>query len=196
MYLGHLGPKPGREHHDAMLVSSVAFGGTFSARMMQEVRVKRGWSYGAYSRLSRSRTDDGWYLWTFPALEDVGPCLTLELDMLRSLAADGITAEELAFARGYLVGSSVFLIDTPADRVERQIETETLGFPADYYPSLRQRVEAVTVERARAATSAVVRPDDLVVAVLCTVSKTEAAIREALGDGATIEVLAFDDDGL
>ncbi|MBI5490707.1 MAG: insulinase family protein [Deltaproteobacteria bacterium] len=196
MYLGHLGPKPGREHHDAMLVSSVAFGGTFSARMMQEVRVKRGWSYGAYSRLSRSRTDDGWYLWTFPAIKDLGPCLALELDMLRALGKEGITGDELAFARGYLVGSSVFLIDTPADRVERKIETETLGFPADYYPSLRQRVEAVTLERAHAATSAVVQPDDFVVALLCTVDKAQDAVRDVLGDGATIEVKAFDDDEL
>jgi zinc protease len=195
IYVGHLGPKPGREHHDALLVSSVAFGGTFSARLMQEVRVKRGWSYGAYSRLTRSRTDDGWYLWTFPATKDVGPCLTLELDLLRALARDGITQEELDFAKGYLVGSSVFLVDTPADRVERQIEVQTLGFPADYYSALRRRVEAVTLDRARAATGACVHPDDLVVALLCTVSQTEAAVRQALGDAA-IETLAFDDDTL
>jgi zinc protease len=195
IYVGHLGPKPGREHHDALLVSSVAFGGTFSGRLMQEVRVKRGWSYGAYSRLTRSRTDDGWYVWTFPATKDVGPCLTLELDMIRALARDGITQEELDFARGYLVGSSVFLVDTPADRVERRIEVETLGFPADYYSSLRRRIESVTLDRAHAATAAAVHPDDLVVALLGTAAQTAPAVREVLGD-APLETIAFDDDTL
>ncbi len=196
IYLGHLGPKPGREHHDGLLVSSVAFGGTFSGRLMQEVRVKRGWSYGAYARLTRSRTDDGWHVWTFPAAKDLGPCLALVRGMLRDLQRDGVTADELAFARGYIVGSSVFLIDTPADRLERRIETATLGFPPDYYPNLRGRVEAVTLEKAHAATQACVHPDDLVVAVVCTVAQSGDAVRAALGDGATVETIAFDDDTL
>ncbi|MBN1771485.1 MAG: insulinase family protein [Deltaproteobacteria bacterium] len=196
VYLGHLGPKPGREHHDGLLVSSVAFGGTFSGRLMQEVRVKRGWSYGAYSRLTRSRTDDGWHVWTFPAAKDLGPCLGLVRGMLRDLQRDGVTADELSFAQGYIVGSSVFLIDTPADRLERRIETATLDFPPDYYANLRGRVEAVTLEKARAATRACVRPDDLVVAVVCTVAQSGDAVRAALGDGATVETIAFDDDTL
>jgi zinc protease len=196
IFVGHLGPKPGREYHDALLVSSVAFGGTFSARLMQEVRVKRGWSYGAYSRLSRSKSDDGWYLWTFPATKDVGPCLALELEMIGALAREGITQGELDFAKGYLVGSSVFLVDTPADRLERRIEVETLGFPRDYYTALRRRVEAVTLENARAATRAAVHPGDLVVALLGTVSQLEQPVREALGPGAVVETIAFDDDTL
>lgn len=196
IYLGHLGPKPGREHHDGLLVSSVAFGGTFSGRLMQEVRVKRGWSYGAYSRLTRSRTDDAWHVWTFPAAKDLGPCLQLVHGMLRDLRRDGVTAEELAFAQGYLVGSSVFLIDTPADRLERRIEVAMLDFPADYYAGLRGRVEAVTLERAHAATGACIHPDDLVVAVVCTARASGDDVRRALGDGAVVETVAFDDDTL
>ena len=196
VYLGHLGPKPGREHHDGLLVSSIAFGGTFSGRLMQEVRVRRGWSYGAYSRLTRSRTDDSWYVWIFPTARDLGPCLQLVRGMLRDLRQDGVTADELAFARGYLVGSSVFLIDTPADRLERRIEVDLLDFPADYYAGLRGRVEAVTIEQAHAATSACVRPDDLVVAVVCTARESADDVRRALGDGAIVETVAFDDDAL
>ncbi len=196
IYAGHLGPRPGTPDHMGMLVSSVAFGGTFSARLMQEVRVKRGWSYGAYSRLSRGKTDDAFHLWTFPAARDAGPCLALELDMLRALARDGISDEELAFARGHVAGASVFLVDTPADRLERRIEIEMLGFPHDYYSALRRNVEAVTPERARTATRNHVHPDDLVVAMLCTAADVEKPVREALGDGASVEVKPFDADDL
>ncbi len=163
---------------------------------MQEVRVKRGWSYGAYSRLTRSKSDDGWYLWTFPATKDVGPCLALELEMIGALAREGITQAELDFAKGYIVGSSVFLVDTPADRLERRIEVDTLGFPRDYYTGLRRRVEDVTLDAARAATRAAVHPGDLVVALLGTFSQIEKPVRDALGPGAVVETIAFDDDTL
>jgi zinc protease len=196
IYLGHFGPKPGRDHHDGLYVSTVAFGGTLSARLMQEIRVKRGWSYGAYAQLARSRRDDAFYLWTFPKSADLGPCLALELDLLRAVAQDGVAPQELELARGYLVGSSVFLVDTPADRLERRIEVETLGFPPDYYAAFRRRVESVTLESARAATAACVHPDDLVVAVLCTAAQARDAVRKALGDGAAVDVVAFDDDTL
>jgi len=194
--LGHLGPRPARPDHMGMLVSSVAFGGTFSGRMMQEVRVKRGWSYGAYSRLTRSRHDDAWYLWTFPAAKDAGPCLALQFEMLEALARDGVTQEELDFAKGYLVGSSVFHVDTPADRLERRLEVETLGFPHDYWTGFRKRVEAVGLAEAHRATGPNVHPADLVVAVLGTVSEIEKPIREALGPGAVVETVAFDDADL
>jgi zinc protease len=42
---------PPRAHADwlALSVGSAVFGGTFTSRLMSEVRVKRGWSYGASS---------------------------------------------------------------------------------------------------------------------------------------------------
>jgi zinc protease len=196
IYLGHLGPRPGAPLHDGLFVSSVAFGGTFSGRLMQKVRVERGWSYGAYSRLVRSRRDDAFYLWTFPANGDAGPCITLELAMLGDLARDGITAEELAFARGYVAGSSIFLVDTPADRLERRLDVEVLGFPTDYYTGLRHRIDAVTLQEARAATATTIDPGNLVVAVLCTAAAVKDAVRSAVGEDVLVEVIPFDDETL
>ena len=38
------------DHRVPLMVANTAFGGTFTSRLMQEVRAKRGWSYGAYAR--------------------------------------------------------------------------------------------------------------------------------------------------
>ena len=50
--IGGLGTHPRDPDHVALSLANTAFGGTFTARLMQEVRAKRGWSYGAYARLS------------------------------------------------------------------------------------------------------------------------------------------------
>jgi zinc protease len=47
--IGGLGTHPKDEDHLALHVANTVFGGTFTARLTQEVRAKRGWSYGAYS---------------------------------------------------------------------------------------------------------------------------------------------------
>jgi len=53
--IGCLGTHPHDPDHIALHVGSTIFGGTFTARLMKEVRSKRGWSYGAYSNLPYDR---------------------------------------------------------------------------------------------------------------------------------------------
>ena len=48
MVIGGLGTHAHDADHVPLMVANTAFGGTFTSRLMQEVRAKRGWSYGAY----------------------------------------------------------------------------------------------------------------------------------------------------
>ena len=63
--------------------------------IVQEVRAKRGWSYGAYSSLPIDRRRQAFSMWTFPKAEDAAPCITLQLQMLHDLRSKGITKKEL-----------------------------------------------------------------------------------------------------
>ena len=49
--IGGLGGHPRDEDYFDLMVATTAFGGTFTSRLSQEIRAKRGWSYGAYSSL-------------------------------------------------------------------------------------------------------------------------------------------------
>ncbi len=53
--IGHLAARYGDPDTAALAVAEAVFGGMFSSRLMQEIRVKRGWSYGAGCALRRSR---------------------------------------------------------------------------------------------------------------------------------------------
>jgi len=190
--IGCLGSHTRDEDHVALLVANTIFGGTFTARMTQEVRSKRGWSYGAYSNLPFDRRRQTFTMWTFPKSEDAGPCLKLELDMLTELREKGVTKQELAWAKRYLVRSHAFAVDTAAKRVGLELDQALYDLPADYYSRYLERVQSVTLDEANAALQKRISTEDLLVVVVGTESAVGASVRDAIEGLESSEVVPFD----
>jgi zinc protease len=190
--IGCLGSNTQDEDHDALLVANTIFGGTFTARLTQEVRSKRGWSYGAYSNLPIDRRRQTFSMWTFPKAEDAGPCLKLELDLLHTLREDGIKKQELSWAKRYLVRSHCFAIDTAAKRVGLSLDETLYGLPAEYYARYLERVQAVTLEQVNAAVRNRLSVENLLITVVGTESLIGTAVRDSVPNLASSEVVAFD----
>jgi zinc protease len=180
MVIGGLGTDAHDPDHIALVVANTAFGGTFSSRLMQEVRAKRGWSYGASSRVGFDRRRDAFTMWTAPAASDAPACLALQLELLQALRRDGITETELEFVKRYLVRSHAFEIDTARKRVHQRLEEILYDLPEGYHDTYLQRVEAVTLEAANAAVQRRISEDDLVVGVVGTHAELGAAIGDAI----------------
>jgi zinc protease len=192
--IGRLGTHPKDADHTALTVANSAFGGTFTARLMKEVRSKRGWSYGAYSRLNVERARHSYTMWTFPAAETTAECVALELKMLDTFYKNGITERELKFFQKYMARSYAFDIDTPAKRIGQALDVTSLELPADYYTHFRERVLAVTLDEANAAIRARLSPTDLVIAVVGTQETLLADLEKAIPDLASTTVMAHDAD--
>jgi zinc protease len=190
--LGGLGTHPSDEDHLALHVANTVFGGTFTARMTQEVRAKRGWSYGAYSSLPIDRRRQAFSMWTFPKAEDAAPCIQLQLEMLHDLRSQGITPKELAWAKKYLVRSHAFALDTASKRVGLLLDSALYGLPAGYYEDYLERIKAVTLEQANESVVKRLSEDDLRVAVVGTAAQIGDAIKAAVPNLASSEVVAFD----
>jgi len=190
--IGGLGTHPRDDDHLALHVANTVFGGTFTARMTQEVRAKRGWSYGAYSSLPIDRRRQAFSMWTFPKAEDAAPCIALELQMLHDLREKGITKKELAWAKKYLVRSHAFALDTASKRVGLLLDSVLYGLPAGYYENYIERIKAVTLEQANAAVVNRLSEDDLRVTVVGTASQIGDAVKAAIPQLASSEVVAFD----
>ncbi len=193
--IGRLGTHPHDPDHTALHVANTVFGGTFTARLTEEVRTKRGWSYGAYSSLPYDRHRQAFSMWTFPKAEDAAACIRLELDMLKSWRDDGITADELEWAKRYLVRSHAFAVDTAAKRVSLKLDELLYGLPAGYHDRYTERVEAVTLDQANAAVRQRIDPENLLLVVVGTESAIGGQVREAIDGLAHSEVVPFDADG-
>jgi len=190
--IGCLGSHTRDPDHVALLVANTIFGGTFTARMTQEVRSKRGWSYGAYSNMPFDRRRQSFSMWTFPKAEDAGPCLKLELDMLHDLREKGVTKAELSWAKRYMIRSHCFAIDTAAKRVGLELDQTLYGLPEDYYARYLERVQAVTLEQVNEAVRNRLSEEDLLITVVGTESAIGNSVRESVSNLASSEVVAFD----
>jgi zinc protease len=190
--IGGLGTHPRDEDHLALHVANTVFGGTFTARLTQEVRAKRGWSYGAYSSLPIDRRRQAFSMWTFPKAEDAAACIKLELEMLHDLRSKGITKKELAWAKKYLVRSHAFALDTASKRVGLLLDSALYGLPSGYYENYVERIKAVTLEEANAAVVARLSEQDLLVTVVGTASQIFEGIKAAIPQLSSSEVVPFD----
>jgi zinc protease len=190
--VGTLGTSAHDDDHVPLVVANAVFGGTFTSRLMKEVRSKRGWSYGASARTVVDRRRQAWVMWTFPAAEDAAPCLKLTLDLMAAWVDKGVTPREVAFIERYLVRSHAFEVDTAPKRLHQALDVELLALPADYYTSWTDRVRAATAEAASAAVRARIRPADLLAVVVGTASQVLAPLRDAVADLAEASVVPFD----
>ena len=192
--IGGYGTHPGDPDHIALHVANTVFGGTFTARMTREIRSKRGWSYGAYSSLPYDRRRQAFSMWTFPKASDAAACIRLELELVQAWRDQGITKSELNWAKRYLVRSHAFSIDTAAKRVGLKLDAELYALPPGYHEKYVEHVQSVTLEQANAALQARINPSDLLVCVVGTDKEIGGALRDAIPDLQSAEVVAFDAD--
>lgn len=190
--VGTLGTSPHDEDHVALVVANAVFGGTFTSRLMREVRSKRGWSYGASARTMIDRHRQGWIMWTFPSAEDAAPCLKLTLELMAQWVEGGVTPREVAFIERYLVRSHAFEVDTAPKRLHQALDVELLALPADYHTGWVERVRAVTPEAAAAAVKNRVHPENVLAVVVGTASQVLEPLKGAMPDASDVSVVPFD----
>jgi zinc protease len=190
--IGGLGTHPSDPDHVALSVGNTIFGGTFTARLMNEVRSKRGWSYGAYSSLPYDRRRQSFSMWVFPKATDAAACIELELQLLEKWRNKGVTKKELSWAKRFLIRSHAFTVDTPSKRVGLQLDSELYQLPEGYYDNYLEHVRSVTLEQVNAAIQTRISADDLLVTVVGTEKDVGEAVRKAIPGLSNSEVVPFD----
>jgi zinc protease len=136
----------------AYLMNHVLGGGTFTSRLFGEVRERRGLAYGVGSSLSNSRHSSALVIGTGTNSERARETLALIRDVVKRMAVEGPTEEELEKAKRYLVGSyAINNLDSSAAIANTlvQLQVEELGI--DYIERRADIINAVTREEAAAA---------------------------------------------
>jgi zinc protease len=195
IYVGLQGSHPKDDDHLDLHVANTVFGGMFSSRLMQQIRVKRGWSYGAYSSLPLDRHRQAFTIWTFPKSEDTAACLKLELEMLEDWVTKGITEKELRSAKNMLTRSYAFLVDTASKRLGLCLDEILYDLPKGYYAAYPKKIAAIRLEDVNAALRRRLNPAHLVVAVVGTTDRVLSDVQAVMPDAET-EVIPFDTEDL
>lgn len=130
----------------ARLLNQIVGAGGFESRLMQEVREKRGLTYGVYSYLvpqDHAATLQGQVA---SANDRIAEAVTVIRDEWARAAAEGVTQEELDAAKTYVTGSYPLQFDGNGPIARIMVGMQMLGLPIDYIPTRNDKVEAVTLE--------------------------------------------------
>ncbi|CCG04568.1 M16 family metallopeptidase [Blastococcus saxobsidens] len=144
-------PAMGRqdERRYVAAVLDAAVGGGMSSRLFQEIREKRGLVYSVGSALSHYAGAGAFSVYAGCSKKRVPEVLRLVREELDRVAADGLTAEEVARARGQLKGGLVLGLEDTGSRMSRLGKSE-LSY-GEYVPvrDVLARIEAVDETQVR-----------------------------------------------
>ncbi len=162
VFFGHEGLR--RDDPDffaAYVLNEVMGGGRFSARLMREVREKRGLTYGIGTYLVPMDLGE-LYLGQFSASNDkVAAAVKVVQDEWARIAAAGITEQELAETKTYLTGSYALRFSGNGPIAEIMVGMQLDHLPADYIATRNAKLEAVTLEDVKRVAARLFRPDHL-----------------------------------
>jgi len=184
--IGHLATRYGHPDTPAIAIAEAIFGGLFSSRLMQEIRVKRGWSYGAGCALRRSRLPHWFEIWTAAAIDVAGPAVALTLELYADYAANGPTDDEVDFARSYLVGAMPFHVATARQRMQLAVRDAVFELPAGYTSRMPEVLAQLGAADVRAACARHFHPDDAVTVAVTTAATARASLETATAGPITI----------
>ncbi len=164
---GHKGLR--REDPDffpAYIVSQVMGGLGSDGRLMQEVREKRGLTYGIGAFLFELDHTEG----VMGQFSSQNASMAEAIDVVRNewakMAQEGITQEELTSAQTYLTGSYPLRFDGNATIAGILVGMQMEGLPIDYISTRNDKVRAVTLEDANRVAARIFDPDALTFMVI------------------------------
>lgn len=185
MSVGQVGVRMTDPGYFPLYVGNHVFGGpSFSSVLMKEIRVKRGWSYGAGSGFRYGQQPRLWRAHLFPASKDAAPALAETLRLIEQAKLHGITADEFRFTQTSLINKAGFMYNTPAKRVENALLEKTLHLPDGFMKTYGPRIAETTLDQVNVAMKDFLKPDEVAITVL----GTAAEIREDIAKAANIPV--------
>jgi zinc protease len=146
--------KPGIARGDpdyyAGIVANTVLGGGYSARLNQEIRIKRGLSYGASSRLSANRTTGSFRAAAQTKNESAPQVLDLINAEMTRLGATTATADELKARKSVLIGGFGRELATSSGLADVLGNLALYGVPLDEIGRYTTKVEAVDAAQVQA----------------------------------------------
>lgn len=149
------------DYFAAALLNDIIGGGRFGARLMTEVREKRGLTYGIGTWLASRDLAEEW-VGQFSASNDkVAEAIAVVRNEWAKIAAGGLTEQELTTAKTYMTGAYPLRFDGNGPIASILVNMQMMGLAADYPTTRNDRVNAVTLDDVQRVAARLMKPDDL-----------------------------------
>ncbi len=148
------------DYFAAFVANHILGGGGFASRLMDEIREKRGLTYGVGTSLSNGLYGDAWQGGMSSANDKVAEAVGLVRQEWARMG-EGVTDKELNDAKTYLTGEYPLRFDGNGRISSILAGMQLAGFPADYVNTRNAKVEAVTAEDVKRVAARLLHADQL-----------------------------------
>jgi zinc protease len=189
----HAAPPRNDDDYYIGTVANAVLGGSYSARLNEEIRIKRGLSYGASSRL-QSLGDAGMWL---AAAQTKNPSAAQVVDLMlgefERLGSSRVSTDELAARKATLIGGYGRSLETTAGLADQVADLAIYGVKLDQIGKYIEQVQAVTPRQIEKYAHRHLGEDTRVV-VVGDAGQFAAAIRKTHPQATLLESAALDLD--
>jgi zinc protease len=159
---GHEGiARDDEDFFPAFVLNQILGGGGFRSRLMEEVRVERGLTYGVYSYLGLAEYGQTVAGRFSSSNELVAEAIAVIRSEWEDVAENGVTQDELDAAKRYLTGAYPLRFDGNGRIAGILAGMQADGMPVEYIATRNDRVDAVALEDVRRVAARLLHPDDL-----------------------------------
>ncbi len=145
----------------AFILNEVLGGGRFSARLMNEVREKRGLTYGIGTGLAPMDHAEMWIGQFSSDNGKVAEAIQVVQDEWQKVATEGITPTELTDTKTYMTGSYPLRFDSNEAIASILVGMQMEDLPIDYAVTRNAKLEAVTLDDVKRVAARLLKPDAL-----------------------------------
>jgi len=135
------------EQYKAKIAEYLLGGAGFGSRLMEEIRVKRGLTYGVYASLRRTKSVSYLSGYMQTKLSSQQKAIDLIQEVVDDFVKEGISAKELEDTKKFLLGSEPLRTETLSQRLHRAFNDYYFNRPLDFSKTQLQKIESVTLEQ-------------------------------------------------
>ncbi|QOF72339.1 insulinase family protein [Aminobacter sp. SR38] len=145
-------PREAPDFLAAALMEHILGGGTFSSRLFDEVREKRGLAYSVSSALINQEHSSSLIIGTATRSDRAAETLGVIREVIRKMAEEGPTEAELDAAKKYMLGAyAINNLDSSGAIAGTLVDLQTDKLGIDYMQRRVELINAVTLDDVRAA---------------------------------------------
>jgi zinc protease len=149
------------DYFAATILNEILGGNGFGSRLMEEVREKRGLSYGIGTGLASYDQAEMLSGGLATANDKVGEAIEVIRGVWADVAQNGVTQKELDDTKTYMTGAYPLRFDGNGTIASILVGMQIMGLATDYPATRNARVEAVTLEDVKRVAARLLTPESL-----------------------------------
>lgn len=165
--MGNIGIQRNHPDYPASVVMNYILGGAgFGSRLMVNLREDKGLTYGVSSNLWVRKHPGYFFVTTQTQLDTMNEAIDEILREVERFVEDGVTVDELAWAKRFLGGSLPLSLETNDQLAQKLLEQEFFCLPEEFWLADLDAMLEVDAERVNQVARRTIHPERFAVVVL------------------------------